>query len=102
MSVPSNLGHVHRKRSHPVHIGHDLTRTEDCSQLTSDRLLQCQQRHGTALGCDAHLHHLHVVGDHPLGQGQVGAQQGLGCWVDRRRGRPHIWPICSLSAANFS
>jgi hypothetical protein len=32
----------------------------------------------TALGCDADLRHLPVVGDHPLGQGQAGAATGLG------------------------
>jgi len=39
----------------------------------------------TAPGCDADLRHLPVVGDHPLGQGQAGAQQGLGCVVDHCR-----------------
>jgi hypothetical protein len=88
MSVPRDFGHVHRQRSRPVHIGHDVTRIENGSRLTSDRLLQCQQRH--ALRSAATLISAICLWSVITGSARArpAPQQGLGCVVDHCRDQP--------------
>ena len=88
MATPGDLGDVQRQCAHPVDVGDDLDRADDRPQIAGHRRLQRQQHERGFLGARAHRGDLLVVGDHLLGQHQVGLQQGLGRALHGDAGQP--------------
>ena len=88
MTTAGDLGDVQRKRAHPVDVGDDLNRADDRAQVACHRSLQRKQHERRLLGLGAHRGDLLVVGDHLLGQHQVGLQQGLGRALHRNARQP--------------
>ena len=72
MTAAGDLGDVQREGSHPVDVGDDLDRADDRPQVACHRRLQSKQHERRLLGLGAHRGDLLVVGDHLLGQHQVG------------------------------
>ncbi len=88
MAAAGDLGDVQREGSHPVDVGDDLDRADDRAQVACHRRLQGQQHERRLLGLGAHRRDLLVVGDHLLGQHQIGLQQGLGRALHRNTCQP--------------
>jgi hypothetical protein len=71
-----DLRDVHGVVAHPLQVGHHPQRGDQHPQVAGDRLLARQQVEGPRLGLAVQRVHGLVVGDHRLGQLQVGVQQG--------------------------
>jgi hypothetical protein len=63
--------------AHPLQVGHHPQRGDQHAQVAGDRLLARQQVEAPGLGVAVEAVHLLVVGDHRLGQLQVGVQQAV-------------------------
>ena len=88
MTATGDLGDVQCKCPHPVDVGDDLDGADDRAQVAGHRRLQRKQHERRFLGLGAHRRDLLVVGDHLLGQHQVGLQQGLGRALHRNTCQP--------------
>ncbi len=86
MPAPRGLRDVQGEVAHPLDVAGTVDRRDHHAQVRGHRRLQREQAERLLLGRDAQVVDAGVVGDHLLGEVQVGLEQGAGRMRHRHRG----------------